>query len=161
MDPVVGSLANSLDLQGSLVRRAIARLTEEDAWRRPATASNSVGWLLGHIAWSRNHLVAALGGEPEPLPWAGLFERGASAPEPSACPDTATLVAALDRIDEKLKARMATVTDAELSAPSKRATPFPDKTVRGTAAFLVFHDAYHTGQVGYAMKLLGQQGLVG
>jgi hypothetical protein len=49
----------------------------------------------------------------------------------------------------------------ELSAPCPLPTPSLDKSVRGTVAFLAFHDGYHVGQISYALKILGRPGLVG
>lgn len=161
MDPLVASHSQLLAIQSTLVSRALSALTEEETWTRPAGGVNSVGWLIGHITWARNGLLSCLGGEPETVPGAKLFERGAQLADRSAYPETTVLVETLKRVNEKLKARMESVTDAELAAASKVPTPSPDKTVRGTSAFLVFHDAYHVGQIGYAVKLLGKAGLVG
>ena len=161
MDPVVASHSQLLAIQSTLVNRALSSLNEEETWTPPAAGANSVGWLLGHITWARNGLLTCLGGEPEAVPGAKLFERGAQVADRSAYPDTAAIVQALKTVNQKLKARMESITDAELAAPSRVPTPSPDKTVRGVAAFLVFHDAYHVGQIGYAMKVLGKAGLVG
>ena len=161
MDPVVVSHTQLLAIQSTLINRALSTLNEDEMWTHPAEGANSVGWLLGHLTWARNGLLACLGGEPEAVPGAKLFERGAQVADRSAYPETAAIVETMKKVNVKLKARMESITDAELSALSKVPTPSPDKSVRGASAFLVFHDAYHIGQVGYAMKLLGKAGLVG
>jgi uncharacterized damage-inducible protein DinB len=161
MDPHIASQSQLLAIQTSLVTRALSVLTEEETWTRPAESVNSVGWLIGHITWARNGLLACLGGEPESVPGAKLFERGAQLADRSAYPETGAILETMKTVNGKLKARMESITDAELAAPSTVPSPAPDKTVRGTTAFLVFHDAYHVGQIGYAVKLLGKAGLVG
>ena len=161
MDPVVASHAQLFAIQAALVSRAVEQLTEEELWRRPAPQVNSVGWILGHLTWARNALLAALGGEPEALSWADAFRRGAQDADRSAYPATEELRTRLKAINAKLKARMEAVTDAELSAPSPYPNPHPDKSLRGTLGFLSFHEGYHVGQIAYALKLLGKPGLVG
>lgn len=162
MDPVLASLSQLLAIQTTILNRAVASLTDEEAWRRPTEHTNSVGWMLGHITLYRNRLLAALGGEIEPTQaWEPLFQRGAQLADRAAYPATEQLVATLKRINEKVRARMEASTDAELSAPCPLPSPAPDKTVRGVVGFLVFHDGYHLGQVSYAVKILGKPGLVG
>ncbi len=161
MDPVLASNAQLLAIQSTLVNRALQDLSEEDLWRRPNEHSNSIGWLLGHVTWARNGMLITLTDQPVPMPWSGPFERGAQAADRSAYPATAEIVATLKTINEKLKAAMEVTTETRLSAPAPFATPSPDKTVRGVFAFLVFHEGYHIGQVGYILKLLGRPGLVG
>jgi uncharacterized damage-inducible protein DinB len=161
MDPVVASHAQLLAIQSTLVNRALDRLGEEEIWRRPSETTNSVGWLVGHMAWARNGMLKALGGDPEPMPWGRSFDRGAQTADRAAYPETGEIVDALKRVNAKLRTRMEEVGDADLSAPSAVPTPSPDKTVRGTVAFLAFHDGYHVGQIAYALKLLGKPSLVG
>jgi len=38
--------------------------------------------------------------------------------------------------------------------------PQGDETLRGMVAFLVFHEAYHVGQIGYLKKQLGYAPLI-
>jgi uncharacterized damage-inducible protein DinB len=161
MDPVVAAYGQLLAIQTMLVNRALAALSEEEIWRRPAAEANSVGWLLGHITTARNGMVTVLGGDPERAAWLTSFGRGAQVAERDAYPPTSDVVETLKRINAKLKARMEAATEEELGAPSPLKTPSPDPSVRGTVGFLIFHDGYHVGQIAYVMKLLGKPGLVG
>jgi uncharacterized damage-inducible protein DinB len=161
MDPILASHAQLLAIQSTLVKRALDGLSDADVWRRPSERSNSVGWLLGHVTWARNGMLQALGGEAEPMPWGAAFARGAEAADGPARPATEEIVGALERVNRKLRARMDTVTEAELSARCPVPTPSPDPTVRGVVAFLTFHDAYHLGQIAYVLKYLGRPGLIG
>jgi uncharacterized damage-inducible protein DinB len=161
MDPVLASHAQLLAIQSTLINRALDGLTEHEMWQRPSERSNSIGWLLGHITWARNNMLRVLGGEPEPMPWDALFQRGAEITDRKAYPPVAEIVGTLKRVNEKMKTGMARATDAELGAICPVPTPSPDKTVRGVLAFLTFHDAYHVGQIAYALRQLGRPGLVG
>lgn len=161
MDPILASYSNLLAVNSFLVNKALGGLTEEEIWTRPGARSNSIGWLLGHLTWSRLGMLRMLGGENVHVPGGKVFERGAEAADRSAYPATADLVAALKAINERLKARMATADEATLSAPAPRDFPIPDKSVRGAVSFLTFHDSYHVGQIGYVVKWLGKDGLAG
>lgn len=161
MDPVVASHAQLLAVNATLINRALATLTDDEIWMRPGERSNSIGWLLGHVAWSRAALLRIIGGEPVNLPGGEVFARGAQASDRSAYPATADTVSVLKTVNERLKARMATMDEATLSAPSPFEVPIADKSVRGAVAFLTFHDSYHVGQIAYVLKWLGKPGLVG
>jgi uncharacterized damage-inducible protein DinB len=161
VDPILGSHARLLAVQSMLVNRALEGLSEDDIWRRPSERTNSIGWLLGHLAAARNNMLQALGGEAEPMPWAQRFARGAELADRAAYPATADIVGALKRVNQKLKARMEVATEAELAAECPMPNPSPDKTVRGVVAFLTFHDAYHVGPIAYVLTFLGCPGLVG
>jgi uncharacterized damage-inducible protein DinB len=161
MDPIVASYSHLLAVNSVLINRALAGLSEEEIWSRPSERTNSVGWILGHLAWARLGLLRTLGGENVHVPGGKIFERGAELGDRAAYPATADLVAALKAVNERLKARMETVDDATLAAPAPRDFPIPDKSVRGAVSFLTFHDSYHVGQIAYVLKWLGKPGLVG
>jgi len=161
MDSVAASCSQLLAIQSTLVNRALASLDESEIWQRPGEQSNSIGWILGHMTWSRNAMLHLMGGDPEVMPWGSGFARGAESADRAAYPATDVIVSALKQVNRKLRERMETLTDADLSAQAAVPTPSPDRSVRGAIAFLTFHDGYHVGQIAYVMKMLGKPGLVG
>lgn len=161
MDPILASHANLFAVNSFLVNKALDGLSDDQIWTRPGERSNSIGWILGHLTWARLGLLRMLGGENVQVPGGKIFERGVELADRSAYPATADIVAALKEINAKLKARMEVVDEATLAAPSPRDFPTPDKSIRGAAAFLCFHESYHVGQIAYIVKWLGKDGLVG
>lgn len=161
MDPILASYANLFAVNSFLVNKALDGLSDDQIWTRPSERSSSIGWILGHVTWSRLGLLRMLGGENVQVPGGKIFERGAQIADRAAYPATADLVAALKAINANLKARMETVDDAVLSATAPRDLPIPDKTVRGAVSFICFHESYHVGQMAYIVKWLGKDGLVG
>lgn len=161
MDPVIASFSPLFAVNTFLVHKALDGLTEAEVWTRPSERTNSIGWLLGHMTWSRLGLTHMLGGSVVHVPGGKIFDRGAELADRSAYPATADMVAAFKAVNEQLKARMESITDAELSAQAPRDFPIPDKSLRGAVAFMTFHDSYHAGQVALLVKWLGKPGLVG
>jgi len=158
MDTVVSAFAQFVGVNDYLLGKALEGLSEDELRRHPRDA-NPMGWVVGHIVHYRNQMAKAIGGGLD-LPWASAFEQHSQPDEGQAFPVIADLKAALQATSADLKARLAQLTDAELSAPAPRPFPIPDKTMRGMVAFLVYHEAYHVGQVAYVKKWLGHPGIV-
>lgn len=161
MDPIIASHSQLLAVNTFLVHKALDALTEEEIWRRPSDHTNSIGWMLGHMVWSRLGLTRMLGGENVQVPGGKIFDRGVQLGDRSAYPATQEIVAAYKAVNDQLKTRMETIADAELSAKAPRDFPIPDKSLRGAVAFMTFHDSYHVGQMALVVKWLGKAGLVG
>ena len=62
-----------------------------------------------------------------------------------------------DRMEELAeKARLGTITDAELAGASGERFPGVPATLLGAIAFLVQHESYHIGQLAFVRKYLGR-----
>ena len=65
------------------------------------------------------------------------------------------------RIRAGMKARFASLTEADLAAPAN-GKPLPGvTTVAEQLAFLAFHESYHVGQLAYIRKSLGHSAVAG
>ena len=159
MDPVVTPFAQLMGLNDHLLGKALAGIKPDDLARRPGPNSNPLLWIVGHIVATRNLLARALGAGLD-LPWAGKFAQKSAFDETAEYPEAAELEKILRQLSAQLQVRLTQLSDAELSARGPREFPIPDKTVRGTIAFLIYHEAYHVGQVGYLKKWLGYPGIV-
>ncbi len=134
----------------------IAGLNHEDSLRAPHPGGNCLNWVLGHIVATRNQVMALVG---EPPVWsaeeAAPYIRG-SAPLTAGSPARPfeEIIAALGRSQERILARLARMSEADLAAPAQKAT------VGSKLATLQFHEAYHAGQVGLLRRLVGKQGVI-
>jgi len=159
MDPVVASFAQLVGVNDYLLGKALDGLSAAELRAHPGEA-NPMGWIVGHIAGTRNLLAQALGGGID-LPWAARFaQRSQPQDDASGDPDAPQLLAALRATSADLMARFAQLGDDDLAKSAPREFPVRDKTVRGMIAFLVYHEAYHVGQVAYVKKWLGYPGVV-
>jgi uncharacterized damage-inducible protein DinB len=159
MDPAIAPFAQLLGVNDRLLGKALTAVKAEDLARRPGPGSNPLVWVVGHVVVSRNLLARVIGGGLD-LPWARLFGRKSQFEEGAVYPDRDELVRALGALSAQLQARLPALGEEQLSAPGPGGLPAPEQTVRGAIAFLVYHEAYHVGQVGYLVKWLGYPGIV-
>lgn len=158
MDPRITSAAQQFAVSASRVSKAIGGLSEAALLARPNPETNSMLWLLGHVASTRVSLMRMLGVD-RPLPFDGRFGKGA---EPDGnLPSAAEVLAVWEEVQKSLPAELESAAADTLSGPSPRTFPIEDQTVAGCVVFLAFHEAYHLGQLGYLRKAHDGQQLSG
>ncbi len=160
MDPAITPFAQLLSVNDRLLGKALATVRSEDLARRPAPHSNPLVWVVGHVLATRNLLAKAAGATALELAWAESFGQKSVFDETAAHPSVEELRRVLGELSTQLQARLPLLTDAELSSPAPRRFPAVEPNLRGMIAFLVYHEAYHVGQLGYLMKWLGYPGIV-
>jgi uncharacterized damage-inducible protein DinB/uncharacterized protein YndB with AHSA1/START domain len=149
-----------LSTNDSLIERTFMGVKPDELWTRPTPQSNSLLWILGHMVTVRGALLKMLGDDFE----SGIgqqFARGATVQEPSTYPTREQILEASREVNARLYARLGALTGDTLAQPASRAFTPAVQTVRDQIAFLVMHDTYHVGQLGYVRKALGYEGVVG
>jgi uncharacterized damage-inducible protein DinB len=119
-------------------------------------AGNSLNWVLGHMVATRNVVLAALGEGPvweegKAQLYSGTAEAGWS-PERALPLDS--IVADLDRSQERIVSGLERLSDEALEEPSGNGT------LGWRLGFLHFHESYHVGQIGLLRRLLGKPGVI-
>jgi uncharacterized damage-inducible protein DinB len=160
MDPVLDQIASHLKLGDYLLKTALENLSDEELHRRGGPQSNSMLWITGHLALSRSRMLKLAGGDND-FPWPDLFSRGSAMQASSDYPALDEVLGAWDEASGRLLAALPRMTPEQLFAKSPQSLPGDDKSVRGALSFLVYHEAYHIGQMGYLRKMLGYESLVG
>ena len=123
---------------------AVARLPDDELWRRPNEASNSVGNLLLHLEGNvRQWIVAGLGGAPDTRTRRREFETRGPLPRQQ-------LLDALRRTVEEADRVVAGLDPREL----RRVRRIQAYEVDGVEILVhvVEHFSYHLGQIAYAVK---------
>lgn len=133
-------------------------VTHEESLVRPGSGGNCINWVLGHIVVHRGVMLTLLG---QPPFWsdeeAEVYRRGSSGDLPaSRLKPLDALRADLESSSTRLRAAMAAADDTVLRSPA----PSGKLTVGERLAFLVFHEAYHTGQIGLLRRLAGRPGAI-
>jgi hypothetical protein len=142
----------------------LAGLSDDDALRQPETGGNCLNWVTGHVVGTRGAMLGLLGQEcPFPAERYERYRRG-TAPLTGAAGamPLATMVADFAATAEPLRAGLAALTKNALAAKA----PFSpggreDETVGSLLVGLVFHEAYHNGQLGTLRRLTGAPGALG
>jgi uncharacterized damage-inducible protein DinB len=161
MDPIALSHAQVLEVNAALIARAVDGLSHEELLRHPGEHGNPMLWIAAHVVATRGGLLKMLGGAWDEPAWARDFVRGSARPAGAAYPPVSRVLATLTATGGALAAAIETVDESRWNAPSPRSFPFADTSLRGALAFLVFHETYHVGQLGYLRRWLGHAGLVG
>lgn len=164
-----------LDVGYFEVTEAFRGLADENVWKRPAPGLLSAGELAGHLAYWEAMRLAGEGGEQVSDPLADhrslnacrvssppIDERFSYYPTTLATPPSEQHLAmtAQQVCRELVRVHEAAVADFTGRNPDLEDCPPgwpPGNTYGDFLRYLVFHIAYHTGQIYSARHLLGEQ----
>ncbi|MBD3170230.1 MAG: DUF664 domain-containing protein [candidate division Zixibacteria bacterium] len=124
---------------------------DENSHTRPGDTGNSANFIFGHLVVHRIQIAKLLGIEFE-NPFPELFDYKAKIRDSSTYPALSVIREVWDELNERVNDRIENLTGEELEADGPyEVKPFP-KTIGGCLCFLIFHEAYHIGQIGYIRK---------
>lgn len=155
MEPQVAPLAALYDLNTDLLLNCLEGLSDAEAQRRLAAGGNSVTFLAGHLVDSRHFLISRLG-YPLPNPLARYLADVRSIDEIREWPSLEEIRTAWIAVSTQLQQVLGELAAAELEQANVHRFPVGDSTRLGLIAYLVQHDSYHLGQVGFLRRQLGK-----
>ncbi len=130
---------------------AVARLSDEELWRRPNEASNSVGNLILHLEGNvRQWILAGLGGAPDTRDRDREFTTEGPLPREE-------ILAALRRT-VRSACRVITDLDARELTRERRIQAYEVDGIE-VIVHVVEHFAYHLGQIAWAVKAVRNEDL--
>lgn len=135
----------------------VADLENDVASKRASNKVNPIIWMAGHLTECRNQ-VLGLVDKPVKLSWGNQFSKPY---DPSATyPSMAEVKQAWIEVSDKLHKALGKVDSKKLDEKIELGAPVARQAVRGGIIFFLYHEAWHLGQVSYAMKGLGMDGLI-
>jgi uncharacterized damage-inducible protein DinB len=145
-----------MDLNTDLVLNCLDGLSEADAAARLAPATNSIAFLLAHIADAR-FFAAKLLGRPLENPLEAALSGVTSIDEVKSLPSLGELRGIWVAVSGHVRQCVEDATPAQWAGPSGSQYAFPvaDQTLLGAVAFLVQHESYHLGQISLLRKARG------
>jgi uncharacterized damage-inducible protein DinB len=148
-------IAESLKFTEFIMNLVTGDLKNEDAVRRiRETEGASISWIVGHLCHYRYLMLNLLGSQAE-SPFADSFGN-AGASDGSDYPDIAELRRLWNETATEVWTVVASATDEQLTSPLPgSASPHKEKTVLDTLVFFMWHESYHTGQLGTIRAQLG------
>jgi uncharacterized damage-inducible protein DinB len=155
MEPQIAPLAAILDLNTDLLLNCLDGLSDDEAQQRLAAGGNSVTFLASHLTDTR-HFMAMRLGQPLTNPLARYLADVRSFDDIREWPSLEEIRAAWPAVSEHLQGILAGLTAPELGEANVHRFPLGDNTRLGLIAFLVQHDSYHLGQVGFLRRQLGK-----
>lgn len=129
--------------------RALRGVSEEDGFRR-FEPINSIGWIVGHLAWQeQRYFIARAQGR---LPVPELDEVAASGGPPST-PSLKQMMADWKQVTADVETWMETLTTPELLSPLP--PPGFKRTVGDAMLRMKYHYWFHIGEILAIRQLLG------
>ncbi|MEL6306913.1 MAG: DinB family protein [Bacteroidota bacterium] len=152
MSKFIDSLVDRLKINQYIINAQLDGFSDEDALIQPAMRGNCANWILGHIIYGRNTMLERLGeetfwGEEHRVMYAFGSEAITSADSPHIA--YSELMPLLESTLETIIACLEKMTEEDLDAPIR------DTTLGESFSFLVWHEAYHSGQFEYLRQLTG------
>ena len=139
------------------LEQALKDISHEDSLK-PTATGQTLNWVVGHLAETRNGVIAWLAGEPAwPIEETARYKRGSDTlPAEEALP-LEDLFKRYRGVQDALVKHIGEITpeQAQAKAPFSP-TSNPDETVVSLLATLAFHEIYHLGQIGMLRRMAGQ-----
>jgi len=158
-----GMLALGFQTAQMTIAANLAGLSHEQSLQQPRPAGNCVNWLAGHLLTSREGLKQILKISGEPSLGAREAESYRQGSAPLSSPERAVRLERLDSELQKCSAdivsKIRSMSEAELDAlldPKLFPGPVDQPSLANLLTLFLFHEAYHSGQIGLSRRLLGQ-----
>jgi hypothetical protein len=158
-------LAASFSISQQIILGNVMDINHEESLKQPQLDGNCLNWIAGHILASRASILEMLGEKPflseqEEKP----YRRGSGPLKPGdECVEFDKLRAGLMQaggiIVSKLKSLDDDFVEAEID-PKEVPIPTEEPTRNGLLTFLLYHEAYHVGQLGIGRRLLAKEGAI-
>jgi hypothetical protein len=157
------ALESQLSFTHFTIHANLEGVTQAESLQSAPQGGNGANWVLGHIVDTRNIMHEFLGAEPA-LEEAGaaIYGRGTDPLGPdSGGMELELLLQRLDASQERLLEKLLSATDALLSGKVPGLFPPHEPTTRANLiATLLFHEAYHAGQLGVLRRILGKEAAI-
>ena len=148
-------------LNNNMIERSLDGLSDEEFWQPAPGGGNPIGWLLGHLTYTRGQILKGIG-HAHDTGLGVIFARGSALRDASSYPARQTIEAAWKETRGHMRAAFAALTPEILAGPPPEGRQLPGAdNLAGYLAFLAFHESYHVGQIGYVRRRLGHAGIAG
>ena len=138
-------------------------VTHEDSLLQPRPNGNCINWVLGHLVVTYDKALSILGEKPV-IGLDGLknYDRGAPPlKDPAAARDFTELLAAWGEATKRIDTAIDGLTPEQLDRPVPSSpSGNPDETVRTLLTSVMWHQAYHAGQLGVLRRVAGKAGAI-
>ena len=155
MEPQVAPLRTILELNTDLLLNCLDGLSDDEARRRLEGGGNTIAFLAAHLTDTRHFLATRLG-HPLANPLSRYLAEASSIEDIVEWPTLTEQREWWRAVSRHLCEVLGRRTAEELSRPNVHRFPMGDATELGLIAFLVQHDSYHIGQMGFLRRQLGK-----
>jgi hypothetical protein len=159
----IATLRHQAGLIHKVVHINVAGVTQQESLINPKPEGNCLNWVVGHLVCIYNKVMPLLG--QKALPEADRlkrYDRG-SAPvrNASEAMELSELLSIWDEASQRVDDGLSSLTPEMLDArASFSPTNDPNETVRSLVSTILFHQAYHSGQLGVLRRIAGKPGAI-
>src|SRR3984957_12916616 len=159
----IGGMRQQARLTRDVVRMNLEGISHEQSLIQPKPAGNCSNWVVGHLVTVYNRVLPLLG--QTPVDSAGdlaRYARGSSAlTRASDAVPLRELVSAWDEACVRVDTGLAALPPRQLEmVVPDGPTGDPNETMRSLLAVVLFHQAYHAGQLGILRRIAGEGGAI-
>lgn len=152
-DPRIVPMVSTFRLDTRLLVNCFDGVDDEKALHRPSDEVNNMAFVAAHLTDSRRYLANMLGPEVDnPFP---ELDDGTGIDDFPELPTVEALLKAWKEMGEVLNERLRAATPEQLDADAPIDFGVDDGSLLGGIAFLLHHEGYHIGQLGYLRKMMG------
>ena len=158
----VATLRHLAMLDREVVRMNLEGVTHAHSVVQPRPAGNCINFVLGHLCAVYERALPMLGQDSvRPAGALSRYDRGSP---PLTDPSEALPLAELEAIWREQCARvdagLGAMTDEQLAEPSPPVPGVPGDSLGDVVTTMLFHQAYHAGQLGVLRRLAGIEGAI-
>ncbi len=143
-----------LNLNRRLLKNAVEEIDDELAEKRINQNTSSIKFLLCHILDAR-YFLASIVGNNDVCPFKDVFEKVQTIEEFNQYPSILNLMESFEDISEKISVQFSIISNNDITKQLKNKFPIEDRSVLGGITFLVEHESFHIGQIGFIRKYFG------
>ena len=148
-------LMASARLSRRLFRRMIDDVPDTLARSQVAPNTNHMAFLALHLVDARSYAAKLMAGPELSHGFEALLEAAQGMADIVSFPPLADVLTAWEWVSDALEARLATQTDEDAARSVGHTYPNGREDLRGALGFLLYHEAYHVGQLNLLRKGLG------
>ncbi len=157
-NPSILPVVEQFNLQTRLFNNVLDGVKSSDGSKRANESLNHVSWQAGHLVFAR-YLLAGVLGVKDANPYKELYDKFRPLDPAVDYPSIEEAKTKFDEVTKKIMPLLENISDEHLNTPLPFGTPIGDNTVRGMAAFIAHHEAYHIGQLASLRRHLGYEGM--
>jgi uncharacterized damage-inducible protein DinB len=152
------TLLHSLGTSNFVVNRNFEGITHRESLVRPQPDGQSFNWILGHMVRTRNEILELIGKKPlYPKDKFEVYTPKGFTPEKAV--DVEELKKSFNALQSELEAGIKSLSAETLREPASLRPDRPD-TVGSILATILWHEAYHAGQLGTMRRVVGKLGVI-
>jgi uncharacterized damage-inducible protein DinB len=160
---VIATLRHQAQLTRTVVRLNVDGVSHAESLIQPQSGGNCLNWVLGHLVAIYGEALPLLGQQPvRPREELSHYQRGAPPiTDPADALPLEKLKDAWEEACARVDAGLAALSEARL-AESVPLSPTndPNETMGSLLATVLFHQAYHSGQLGTLRRIVGKAGAI-